>query len=492
MSSVEIDRSGQKVGPIWLVPGVSQVNLFSLLFVAFLSIGLTSFINIFQPYILSEHLMLDESSQGVFTSRMSLVQEIMAILLFSPIGALADKIGRRTIFAFGFSMMALGFFLYPLATNVEMLVGFRVIYAFGSSSVVAMLATVIGDYPQEPSRGKLIGMCGALQGIGVALAAVLLLQLPSVYTALGAETPVWAGRYSLWTVSALCVLAAVVIRLGLKGGVPQSESKDSDFIELMKTGVRAGKNPRISLAFGAAFVSRGDLVIVSNFMSLWLFQAGIDSGLDAAEAAKQAGVFFLLVQGTAVLWAPVIGTIIDKLNRITAVIVAITLAAIGYINVGLLEDPFGPTMYISAILLGIGEISGVLASQALIGQEAPKKERGAVFGSFAMFGAIGIFIALLIGGILYDSVAPSAPFLMMGIANVFLLAFGIIVRIYFTPEDPVKTESTNATGGEVTAENKAASSVATEAIGGKENGSPQTGTAANLSETPKAPEDPKT
>ena len=486
MSSVGIDQSGQKVGPIWLVPGISKVNLFSLLFVAFLSIGLTSFINIFQPYILSQHLMLDESSQGVFTSRMSLVQEIMAILLFSPIGALADKIGRRAIFAFGFSMMALGFFLYPLATNVEMLVGFRVIYAFGSSSVVAMLATVIGDYPQEPSRGKLIGMCGALQGIGVALAAVLLLQLPSVYTALGAETPVWAGRYSLWTVAALCVLAAVVIRLGLKGGVPQSESKESDFLELMKTGVRAGKNPRIALAYGAAFVSRGDLVIVSNFMSLWLFQAGIDSGLDAAEAAKQAGVFFLLVQGTAVLWAPVIGTIIDKLDRITAVIIAITLAGIGYINVGLLDDPFGPTMYLSAILLGIGEISGVLASQALIGQEAPKKERGSVFGSFAMFGAIGIFIALLIGGIIYDSIAPSAPFLMMGIANVILLCFGIIVRIYYTPKDDVAVEASASPTGEVTSEN-----ASTTSEGAKENGSLPKETAARSVEASKTPESPK-
>ena len=52
MNSAVIDTSQQKVGPVWLTRGTSRYNLYSLLLVAFFSIGLTSFINTFQGYIL--------------------------------------------------------------------------------------------------------------------------------------------------------------------------------------------------------------------------------------------------------------------------------------------------------------------------------------------------------------------------------------------------------------------------------------------------------
>ena len=433
-----IDRTQQRVGPVWLTKGTSRYNLYSLLVVAFFSIGLTSFINTFQGYILTEHLNIDSEMQGSVTSYLSILQEIMMICLLGPMGALSDKIGRRPIMVAGYCLLALGFFLYPTADSIWILFVYRVFYAVGAICVVSMLPTIQGDYPQDSSRGKLIGMCGALQGVGVALAALFLMRLPTLYTDLGAESAIWAGRYSLWTVAAVCLSVAVIARMGLRPGVPQADSKDENFLKLMETGVRAARNPRILLSYFAAFVSRGDLVIVSNFMTLWLIQVGTQDGLSIQESAKQAGLFLAMVQSFALVWAPCIGFIIDRFNRVMTIIIAVTLAAIGYINVGLMDDPFGPGMYVAAILLGMGEISGVLASQALIGQEAPNRERGSVFGTFGMFGAVGILIALAVGGQLFDSWRPSAPFLMMGIANVFLLVLAIYVYAkYREPSEEV-------------------------------------------------------
>ena len=445
-TSINIDRTGNKLGPIWLVPGISYLNVYTLLFASFASIGLNSFLNAFQPYILTEHLNIvagtqfEPGEQGRVTSLLGTIQEIMMILLLAPIGALADKIGRRPIYVAGFCFIALGYVLYPTATSLPVLVAFRFVYGAGAACIVAMLATVIADYPQNPNRGKLIGACGFLQGLGIVVCIFTLMRLPEWYSSFEGVTGVWAGRYSLWTVGFICLVVAIVLRIGLKGGVPRAESNQDSFLGLLKTGFRAAQNPRIALSYGAAMISRGDLILVSTFFALWLTQAGIASGLTPSEASVRTGMFYGFVQACAVLWAPIMGFLIDRINRVTALCIAITLAAIGYMSLGLVTDPIGPQMYVAAIVLGMGEVSGVLASQALIGQEAPDRERGSIFGTFGFTGAIGVLAAISIGGFLFDFWAPSAPFVVMGIANVVLLVAAVIVRLKWGG-----SESTEAT-----------------------------------------------
>lgn len=449
-TSMEIDRTGKNIGPLWLVPGVSYLNAYTLLFAAFVSIGLNSFLNAFQPYILTEHLGIpagtefEPGEQGRVTSVLGIIQEIMMISLLGPIGALADKIGRRPIYVAGFCLIATGYVLYPTATSLPVLYAYRFIYASGAACIVAMLATVIADYPQNASRGKMIGACGFLQGLGVVISIFILMRLPAWYSGLTGADGVWAGRYSLWTVALICLIAAVVLRVGLKGGVPKADSKRDNFFSLLKTGFRAARNPRIALSYGAAMISRGDLVLVSTFFALWLTQAGIASGLSPQEASERTGMFYGLVQLCALLWAPVIGVLIDRLNRVTALCIAVTLAAVGYTSLGLVTDPIGPQMYAAAVVLGMGEVSGVLASQALIGQEAPERERGSVFGTFGFTGAIGILVTVSAGGYLFDFWAPSAPFVVMGIANVALLVAAVIVRLKWAEPDPAKPAAAQA------------------------------------------------
>lgn len=425
----EPDRTGLKVGPVWIAPGFSRMNVYTLLYASFFTIASSVFLSFTQPYLFNTVLNIPIETQGALSGRLVLFNELVVIALIGPLGLLADKIGRRPIYAAGYFFLFIGYMLYPTAESIPELTVYRMVFAIGVACNTAMVATVQADYPQNAWRGKLLGLCGLLQGIGV----VIVLRASSIMPAWfvdGGMDQVTAGRMAFWTFAVICLINAVIVRLGLKGGVPSIKTEKEPLPYILKRGLKAGRNPRIALSYVAAFVSRGDLTVVSTFFSLWLVQAGMANGFTAEEALAKGGLFFIIVQACAVLWAPFAGLIIDRFNRVTSLCIAMGLAAIGYLSLGFIGDPTQPIMYGAAIILGMGEINAVLAAQALIGQEAPKDGRGAVVGVFGFFGAIGILIAASAGGWLFDNWMPAGPFVLMGIANATLMVIALTVRIF--------------------------------------------------------------
>jgi MFS family permease len=136
-----------------------------------------------------------------------------------------------------------------------------------------------------------------------------------------------------------------------------------------------------------------------------------------------------LITLTVMLSAPFIGVILDRVDRVMGIIVAFSLSALGYTFMGMIEDPMANTVFAAAILLGLGEGACIMSSIALIGQNAPAKTRGSVFGTFTACGAIGMLIASGVGGFLFDNWMYTGPFLFMGMINGGVLLFAIYVRL---------------------------------------------------------------
>lgn len=421
-----IDPNGRKLGPIWLVPGVSKGNTWSFFFAAFCTVSLVAFVSAGQPYLFQEVVKVASEDQGRISSYLALVQEIVAILLIAPIGAIADKIGRRPIYAFGFLMLGIGYILYPLATTVEMLFVYRIFVATGASAVTAMLATIQADYPQERSRGIMVGITGIFIGLGVVSVTRVASILPGVFTAAG-DTPMQAGIDTFQYVGGFCILVAILLQFGLNGGRLGKAEETRSFMERLRAGFAAAKNPRIRLAFASSFISRGDLVVIGLFFNLLMFQAGIADGLESAEATRQGLFLFIIVQVAALFWSPVIGILSDKFNRLGVVMFSFGMAMIGYLVFAANADPLHPLIIPICLLLGVGEVSAILASQALIGQDAKLEDRGSVIGVFGACGAVGIIFATSFGGQIYDLISPAAPFVMMGVLNAILFLWALIV-----------------------------------------------------------------
>jgi MFS family permease len=127
--------------------------------------------------------------------------------------------------------------------------------------------------------------------------------------------------------------------------------------------------------------------------------------------------------------APFFGWLLDHVNRITATIIALTVASLGYLSMGIITSPLDFAMLPYFIVISLGSSFMLKASLALIGQEAPPRERASVIATNSMFGALGILIFTVIGGRLFDAWGPWAPFVLAGVYQVLLLIVAIIIRI---------------------------------------------------------------
>lgn len=425
----------QKFGSVALAPGVSRGHVRTLLFAAFTTLGLVTFIGVATPFVLNANLHVPSERQGVISSNLVFWTEITQLLTFSLFGVIADRIGRRQVYALGYLVLALGYALYPFATTTGELTVYRIIYALGIAATTCMLSTVVSDYPQERSRGRMVAVVGICNGLGVVLFAALLAKLPKMLVNRGFD-PVTAGRYTLALVAAVSVISALVIALGLKPGLEVAKEKRPSVSELVKSGFRAMRNPRIALAYGSAFVARGDLVMLGTYTLLWGQNAAIADGFSAAAAVEKGRIPFIVAQSTALLWAGAIYFIIDRFNRVTGLALCMGLAAAGYLSMYFVGDPMMKSTLPLFALLGLGQISAFFGATVLIGQEAPIAERASVVAAFNFCGAIGILVTIQIGGYLFDHVSPAAPFIMIGILNLAVLLGALYVRARH-PGDPV-------------------------------------------------------
>lgn len=426
---MEQGDSGRRFGPVRLEPGVTMGHAWTLMYANFVTIGIVTAMAVLTPYLLTVNLGVPQDQQGTALGLLTLTNEIVLILAFSPFGVLADKLGRRSVYVIGMVALAAGYVLYPFATTLFELSLYRVVYAVGIAAATGVLSTVIADYAREMDRGKLVAISGILNGLGVVVSVLLVGRLPSIFVGMGVEEH-QAGLYSFLLAGGVCAISAVVFWLGLKPGTGPAPAERLPAMELFRRGLSASaRSPRLWLSYAAAFVARGDLAIVGTYAVAWGNLAAIQDGLPPAEALRAGSIPFVIAQSAALFWPVVVIFVIDRLDRITALGISMAIACVGYSALMLVPDPIKAQAIPFFILLGIGQISAFLGAQSLIGKEAPPEERGSVIGLFSLSGAVGILVTSLIGGWLFDNVSPQSTFLLIGVLNGLVAVGCLLVRL---------------------------------------------------------------
>ena len=430
--SLEIDRTQRKLGPIWLSPGIMPRNVMTLFLSGAMAIGFINLINLIQPLLLQELLGMSEG-EGDFTANLYVMTEITTLLVAAPLANLSDLIGRKPIFTSGFLIVCLTLIMIPGVTTGTELMLFRVFGSIGIACCTTMIASLIADYPQNASRGKFIGMNGICTAFGVIALGTGLTQVPRVLVGIG-YTPIESITYTLWIGSGLAFVTALITFGGLRKGRATSHTKKLSFLENARVGLRETfKSPRLLLGCGATALSRGDLTVLASFFALWIQKTGTDNGVESVVASATAGKLFGLTQLAMLCAMPFIALLADRIDRVSNLCVAMTLASIGYFALWFAPDPFNSNlMYLVVVLAGIGEAVMIISVPALIGQEAPGHLRGSIIGVAATFGAIGIIATNKVSGYLFDNLGYQVPFLFMGALNCCMLGWAITVRLTTT------------------------------------------------------------
>ena len=437
---MDTDTSGTRLGYIRLQPGISRMNGLTMLYACLTGIPFLVVINFIQPYILTAMLDIPSQQQGSISGYLAILHEIIMILMTGPFGALSDRVGRRRILSAGYIVVAVGLTVYPFATSVLGLALIRCIYAFGAAAIVSSYSAVMVDYPRESSRGKLVALAAVFNGMGIIGLTVIGGNLPAWLTAMG-YGPIAAGRLAMALIGAACISSGVIVALGLKSGVRTASSDEkSPLLKLLRLGFGAARNPRIAVSYASAFAARGDVVVIGTYISLWGTQTGIADGMTEAQALSRATIIFATIQTAGLLASPLIGILNDRIDRVTALVIGMTLASAGYLMYGLQDNPLTGNWVPIAALLGLGQVSAILAGTTLVGQEADPKITGATIGVWSFCGAFGTMLGSLLGGILFDIWRPGAPFLLMAGFNLLVLVSAIVVRIK-TPEKAVPVTS---------------------------------------------------
>ena len=421
----------EKIGPIFLAKGISKTNALTYFYACFICIGILAGMNFVQGYILTVVLDIPMGGQGTVTGNLAFLQEIIAILLIGPFGILCDRIGRKPVFVTGTLLISLGLAIYPYASNLTELFIFRSIFAIGAACLSCVLAIVVGDYPAEKSRGKFVSVHSILNAFGVLGFAIVLGNLPSILESNGYEA-IDAAKTTMLTAAIVGLISAFIFYKGLKGGVPE----DSEEVarskpgtkELISVGLKSIVNPKIALAYGATFLARADVSINGLFISQWAITSGYAMGLSPSESIGKVVPVIVATNLISMIWAFLFGVIIDRIDRVHAMVIAMGMGFVSYGLVFFVDSPLNYSNLPIFILISCSAIGTVIATASLIGQEAPLRQRGTVIGFSSFFGAIGILVATAIGGRLFD-LSPMGPFLLIASINALLFIASIIISI---------------------------------------------------------------
>eukprot|EP00004_Rigifila_ramosa_P004621 TRINITY_DN1509_c0_g1_i1.p1 TRINITY_DN1509_c0_g1~~TRINITY_DN1509_c0_g1_i1.p1 ORF type:complete len:505 (-),score=132.17 TRINITY_DN1509_c0_g1_i1:27-1457(-) len=439
-------------GKVRLNPGVKTRHMKAYYFMMFAGICVFVFMSNQQPVVLDEILEIKRKDQGSLTGDLSFYSELTTLATVSVWGALSERVGRAWVAAIGFGLLAVSYSFYSFPTATWEIIVYRLIYATGAAAITAKMTSILSDYAYDDDKGKASGFMGIFSGFGAMACLFGLAYLPTIFKSTGLITDeVDAIHMMYFVVVGICAATGLICLFFLQGVSKSNAENKKSIPTIVGEAIYAGKqDPVLMMSYAAAFVSRGDSTVLNTFLSLWVTQYILDgkegssssSSSDfesvLSEASAEAGLMVGISQGAALFTAPLWGILCDKIGSVAALNWSCLVAAAGYFMIAFLEDPTSgnPLALMGCVVIGIGQIGGIITAQALVAYHSPPDVRGSVGGVFGFTGAVGILVASKLGGELYDVWLEGAPFVVLAILNLLLMLWGIWLEIFYPRFEP--------------------------------------------------------
>lgn len=355
-----------------------------------------------------------------------------------PGGYLADKYGRRWLVSTLTFGVAFSYIFYAVAPSWHFIMIGAAIQNLSLLYQPALNATFADSLPPE-KRGMGFSILNLIMSVSTTPAPVVALFLVSNY---GSET----GMRIAYTIVTIFFITAATVRLKLKESMKNAEKVNLNEVlhsypESLKQGLNVWKVvPRSTLfLFFSALIVRAAFAMVMGLFLVYAFyelQIGgtpqpaiytpeLDPALQFARA-QWGYVMIALFLAMIVLSFPV-GKLLDKAGRKIPLIMS-SIPIIPAILLFIYGDYL--TLFIAMPLVGLSQLLGFSAYQALFADLVPQAQRGKVTGSMNFFTYIFMAIGGITGGLLYDNISPQSPFLVM----LLLIIPSILLTAFFVHE----------------------------------------------------------
>jgi EmrB/QacA subfamily drug resistance transporter len=225
-------------------------------------------------------------------------------------GVLADRLGRRRVFAWGLGIFTIGSLLAGLATDPTFLNLARALQGVGGAVMFAVsLALIAQEFSAGRERGMAMGVYGATIGVAVAVGPLV-----------GGALTEWIGWESIFFLNVPIGIAAIAVTYlrVRESRDPNASSIDwaglvtfSTSLFLLVLGLLRGNNEGwgstyiVSLLAGAAVLMAAFLFIETRvkapMLPLHLFKKPAFTGVQLAALAVSASMFALFLYLTLYL-----------------------------------------------------------------------------------------------------------------------------------------------------------------------------------------------
>jgi EmrB/QacA subfamily drug resistance transporter len=362
---------------------------------------------------------------------------LVLVASVAAMGRLADMVGRKLLYTYGFAVFIIGSALCGLAPGLLALDGFRALQAVGAAMLQANSVAIIALAVPRRSLGRAIGIQGAAQAVGLALGPAvgglllaaagwrllflinvpfgligmvagllliprsrdlaarvrfdwpgLLLFVPAVVAIMGAIS---LGDVIGWTSTAI-VGSVVVGSLLVAGFIRRERRTEAPMLD-----TRLFR----SISFSAG-VASGLLSYLVMFGVLLVVPFFLERALEVG--AGRAGLELAVMPVTLGLVAPFAGRLADRVGARPLTVTGMLLVA-GALTALALAQPGQVVLVAALALVGAGLGLFTPPNNAAIMSSAPKRDSGVASGVLNMTRGMGTALGLALTGMVYGLVA---------------------------------------------------------------------------------------
>jgi MFS transporter, PHS family, inorganic phosphate transporter len=438
----------------------AKVNKFQIktMFVA----GMGFFTDAYDLFVIGIVVSLLKTQWSLSTGQVSWLNS--ATLLASAFGAIifgrvADILGRKRIYGYEVLILAVGAIASAFAPNYTFLLVSRIVLGVGIGGDYPVSATIMSEYSGKRSRGRMVGLVFAMQGLGLVVGPLI----ASILLASGlSDNLVWRILLGIGAIPGLAVFYLrrqihETPRFALAGGAhEEAAAAIAD-----ATGSGAGKVARgESTARHPQSVAEGFKTLLQNRrMFIWLIgTAGAWMLLDfcyygnsisqpeiiklANPNASELTTILLQLAIVAVFALPgyaVAILLLDRVGRRTIQLLGFAMMALMFLLIGLIPavtTTLAPFLVLYGISYFFTEFGPNMTTFIYPAELFPTEVRTTGHGISAGAGKLGAFIgAFLFPDILASHIGLRGAMVICGVVAIA----GLVLTFFTLPETRGKT-----------------------------------------------------